>query len=83
MHHLPLSFSVSTVRLSSLSGSINALITVRHIQEQVFLMVFLIHRRQGGTGWREGIFDEKEERFFWPHRHSLSDQETELTDCEV
>jgi len=41
---------------------------------------YLIHCRQRGAGWREGVFNEKEERFFRPHRHPLSDQEAELAD---
>ncbi len=41
---------------------------------------YLIHCRQGGTGWREGVFYKKEERFFRFHTHPLSDQEAELTD---
>lgn len=46
-------------------------------------MVLLIDSRERRTGWGKGVVDEKEESLLRSHRHTLSDQEAQLTHCEV
>lgn len=45
----------------------------------VCMCVYLIDSGERRTGWGKGVVDEKEESLLRSHRHTLSDQEAQLT----
>merc|ERR1712107_827290 len=65
------------------SVSVDRLIRVCNVEEEVFFVVFLVQRSHGGRCWRYHIVDEEEERVLWSQTDPLPDEEVELANSEI
>jgi len=63
--------------------SIDGLIAVGDVEEEVLLVMVLIEGSHRRTGRRDHVIHEEEERVFGTQMDALSDQEIELSDSQV
>lgn len=63
--------------------SIDALVTVGYIQEEVFIMMFLVQSSHCCRGWWNDIIYKEEESVFWPQVNSFPDEKVELSNCQI
>lgn len=71
----------STLGCFSLS-TIYALIAVRYVQEEIFLMVFLVKLAHCRTRGRDHIIDKEEQCILGSQVNSLTNEEVKLSNCE-
>ena len=63
--------------------AVDALVAVGYVEEEVLVAVLLIQVIHGGRGGWDHVVDEEEQCILWPQVNTLSDQEVELSDCQV
>ena len=63
--------------------SVDALVRVGDVEEEVFLVVLLVEAAHGGRGGRDHVVDEEEEGVFGAEGDALADQEVELAHRQV
>jgi len=56
-----------------LLSSIDTLVTVRYVKEEVFFMMFLVQLTHCRTCGRDDIVDKEEQGIFWSQMNSLAD----------
>jgi len=63
--------------------SVDRLIAVGNVEEEIFFMVFLVKRAHGSAGRRNDVVDEEEKGVLGSKMNPLSNEEIKLSDGQV